>query len=52
MNKIKQFELVAQKAGQGHPSSAMARERVRELQARVRGISAEPGAAPDQPGPR
>ena len=49
---IKQFELVARKAGQGHPSSAMARERVRELHARVQGISAEPGAAQDQQGPR
>jgi hypothetical protein len=39
---ITQFELVAQKAGQGHPSAAMAQERVRQLQAKVQGISAEP----------
>ena len=32
---IKQFELVAEKAGDGHPSAAMARERVRQLQAKV-----------------
>jgi hypothetical protein len=39
---IKQFELVAERAGEGHPSAAMARERVRQLQAKVSGGSAEP----------
>jgi hypothetical protein len=33
---IKQFELVAQGAGEGHPHAAMAQERVRQLQARER----------------
>jgi hypothetical protein len=46
---IQQFELVAQKAGDGHPSAAMARERARQLQARVQGTSAEAGAPADQP---
>jgi hypothetical protein len=46
---IKQFEKVAEKAGEGHPNAAMARERIRQLQARVQGISAEPGAAADRP---
>jgi hypothetical protein len=42
---IKQYELVAQKAGEGHPSAAMARERIQGLQARAQGITAEPGSA-------
>lgn len=36
---IKQFELVAQKAGEGHPSAAMAQERIRELQGKLQGIT-------------
>jgi hypothetical protein len=46
---IKQFELVAQKAGEGHPSATMARERVLQLQTREQGITAEQSGAPDQP---
>jgi hypothetical protein len=34
---IKQFELGAQKAGEGHPSAAMAREHVLKLQGKVQG---------------
>jgi hypothetical protein len=32
---IEQFERVAQKAGEGHPTAAMARERVQQLRAKV-----------------
>jgi hypothetical protein len=32
---IKQFELVAEKAGEGHPTVATARERIQKLQAKV-----------------
>lgn len=39
---IKQFELVAQKAGEGHPSATMARERIQQLQAKLQGIAPEP----------
>jgi hypothetical protein len=46
---IKQFELVAEKAGEGHPSAKMARERVQQLQARAQGISADQSVAPDRP---
>ena len=45
---IKQFELVAQKAGEGHPSAAMARERALKPQAKVQGIRADPSAG-DRP---
>jgi len=46
---IKQFESVAQMAGEGHPTAAMAHERVRELQAKVQGITPEQSAAADPP---
>ncbi|HEV3145374.1 MAG TPA: hypothetical protein VGZ47_15890 [Gemmataceae bacterium] len=36
---IKQFEFVEQKAGEGHPSAAMARERLQQLRARHAGHS-------------
>jgi hypothetical protein len=39
---IKQFELVAQKAGEGHPSAVMAQERIQQLQTKAQAISAEP----------
>jgi hypothetical protein len=43
---IKQLEAVAEKAGDGHPNAALARERIRQLQAKVGG-PAEPNAATD-----
>ena len=44
---IKQYELVAEVAGEDHPSATMARERVKQLRAKVSDSEAEPGAAPD-----
>ena len=41
---IKQLEAVAEGAGEGHPNAALARERIRQLQAEVGGPT-EPGAA-------
>jgi hypothetical protein len=32
---IKQYELAAEKAGDGHPSAAMARERIKQLRDKV-----------------
>ncbi len=46
---IKQFEKVAEKAGEGHPNAAMARERIRLLQARLQDAGTEPGAAAERP---
>jgi integral membrane sensor domain MASE1 len=43
---IKQLEAVAERAGEGHPNAALARERIRQLQAKVGG-PAEPSAAAD-----
>jgi hypothetical protein len=46
---VRQFELVAEKAGEGHPSGAMALERARQLKPVAEGIIAESSAAPDRP---
>jgi hypothetical protein len=46
---VKQYELVVQKAGEGHPSANMARERVQQLRTRTQGISGETDAAADRP---
>jgi hypothetical protein len=38
---IKQFEHVAERAGPGHPNADLARERIRQLQARLSSIAPE-----------
>jgi hypothetical protein len=45
---VKQFELVARKAGPGHPSAATAQERVRQLKAWVPGLRTEPVTPSDR----
>ena len=42
---VRQLEAVAKRAGDGHPNAALARERIRQLQARANAPAA-PGAAP------
>jgi integral membrane sensor domain MASE1 len=46
---IKLWEAVAEQAGEGHPNASLARERIRQLQAKLGG-PAEPGDAPDDGG--
>jgi hypothetical protein len=46
---VKQYEVVVQKAGEGHPSATMARERAQQLRTRLQGIGAESDVAKDRP---
>lgn len=47
---IQQFELVAERAGEGTPTAAMARERIQRLRTKVADGGAETSAAPERRG--